>query len=85
MPVTADMYAMMIHKGLSSKFPLQEHLQILPGDLTNSFMKLLHFLHSYALYYCIGFPFIFRKYYHPVTCILYKEGSISLVSQSSNS
>lgn len=44
MPVTADMYTMAIHKGLSSKFPLQEHFQILPGDLANSSMKLLHFL-----------------------------------------
>ena len=52
-------YAMMIHKGLFSKFLLQEHLQILSGDLPNPFMKLLHFLHScFVLLYWLSLSFL---------------------------
>lgn len=51
MPLTADMYDMMINKVLSSKFSLKEHLQILPDCLANSIVILLHFLISFALLY----------------------------------
>lgn len=84
MPVTVDVYAKIIHEGLSSKFPLQENLQILRGDLTNSLMKFQHFLHSYVLYYCIGFPFHFEEMLSSHMGIWYKEMSISLIWQSSN-